>query len=375
MSASISRAAGGIYEIERRLSQELARHSDVSIGVFGTRDEFTDDDLPQWAPLQPQAFATKGPRAFGYAPGLLPALEDWRADLAHLHSLWMHPSVVVRQWAARGNRPTVITANGMLEPSALNHSRWKKRAALLLFERGSLRRAGCIQVNTPAEAASVRALGLSNPIAIIPNGVDPAGEGAAVSPPWTKGRKVLLFLGRIHPKKGLVPLVQAWSQRRGGDDWILAIAGWNQGEHEQELKTLAGGRTDVVFLGPQFGPDKDLTYRACDAFILPSFSEGLPMAVLEAWAYRKPVLMTPGCNLSEGFAAGAAMRIEPEATNIAAGLGDLFALAESERRSMGERGGRLVAERFSWPRVAEEMRAVYHWLLDGAGRPDCLLPN
>ncbi|HYF37916.1 MAG TPA: glycosyltransferase, partial [Prosthecobacter sp.] len=134
MSASISRAAGGIYEIERRLSQELARHSDVSIGVFGTRDEFTDDDLPQWAPLQPQAFATKGPRAFGYAPGLLPALEDWRADLAHLHSLWMHPSVVVRQWAARGNRPTVITANGMLEPSALNHSRWKKRAALLLFE-------------------------------------------------------------------------------------------------------------------------------------------------------------------------------------------------------------------------------------------------
>ena len=67
----------------------------------------------------------------------------------------------------------------------------------------------------------------------------------------------------------------------------------------------------VVFLGPQFGAEKSECYRACDAFILPSLSEGLPMTVLEAWSYAKPVLMTAECNLPEGFAAGAAVRIGP----------------------------------------------------------------
>lgn len=386
VSASVSRAAGGIFEIERRLSQELAKQTDVTVGVFGTRDEFTDQDLPQWHPLRPQTFKPVGPRAFGYSMGFGPALARWEPDLAHLHSLWMYPSMVARHWAARTNRMTLITANGMLEPWALRNSRWKKRAALWLFERTNLERAACIQVNTAAEAASVRALGLTNPLAVIPNGVDEAPQSE--EPGWAEGRRVLLFLGRIHPKKGLVPLLHAWSQKLDAPEWLLAIAGWNQGEHEQELKALATklgipwidkrdgsgiGSARIAFLGPQFGADKERAYRGCNAFILPSFSEGLPMAVLEAWSYRKPVLMTPGCNLTEGFAAGAALSIEPDAHSISAGLNELDALSDEELRSMGARGACLVTERFSWPHVAAQMRDVYRWLLEGAPRPDYVL--
>lgn len=394
MSASVSRAAGGIFEIERRLSQELALRPNVAVGIFGIEDQFTAADLPQWLPLQPQTFPAVGPGAFAFCPRLLPALNQWEPDLVHLHSLWMYPSVAMRRWIGRTRRPTLITANGMLDAWALKNSYWKKRAALWLFERGNLKAAKCIQVNTNEEAASVRALGLTNPLAIIPNGIDipPEADIPPQTPiPWAQGRKVLLYLGRLHPKKGLAQLVKAWSQRRAAspdDPWVLAIAGWEQGGHEQELRGLAtalqipwldaraphseasAARAGIVFLGPQFGPEKDHVYRAADAFILPSFSEGLPMAVLEAWAYGKPVLMTSMCNLPQGFATGAAIRIEPEAGSIANGLSALFALSDTERRLMGARGRQLVEKQFSWPRIAAQMAEVYTWLLGGGQRPE-----
>lgn len=397
ISASVSRAAGGIFEAELRLSQELAMTPDVTVGVFGIKDEFTEADLPRWLPLRPQAFPCIGPRAFGYCPSLLPALEEWNADLAHLHSLWMHPSVVLRRWSGRSGRPAMITPHGMLDPWALKNSRWKKRAALSLFERRNLGAAGCIHVLASSEAAAVRALGLTNPIAVIPNGVDiprAADSSPAEISEWVQGRKVLLYLGRIHPKKGLANLVRAWSQQRAdtnGERWVLAIAGWDQGRHEQEIMDLAtdlgipwldarmpdvrasSKQAEIVFLGPQFGADKDRLYRASDAFILPSFSEGLPMVVLEAWAYGKPVVMTPMCNLSEGFTAGAALRVEPEVGSIVTSLGKLFTLSDDERRRMGAHGRQLVGQQFSWPRVAGQMKEVYAWLLGGGQRPDCIL--
>ena len=97
------------------------------------------------------------------------------------------------------------------------------------------------------------------------------------------------------------------------------------------------------------------------------------MAVLEAWSYGLPVLMTPECNIPEGFAAEAALRIEPDVTSIAHGLRQLVAMSPSERAAVGQRGRALVEKRFTWPRVAEEMHRVYRWMLGEAGRPDCVV--
>jgi len=112
------------------------------------------------------------------------------------------------------------------------------------------------------------------------------------------------------PDSGLETSLNSHPSAR--ENWVLAIAGWDQVGYEGELKNMTsdyGLMSGVRFLGPLFGQEKDATYHACDAFILPSLSEGLPMTVLEAWAYAKPVLMTPECNLPEGFAAGAAVQI------------------------------------------------------------------
>src|SRR5262249_25666235 len=142
-----------------------------------------------------------------------------------------------------------------------------------------------------------------------------------------------------------------------------------QGGYESELKRLAAG-TSVGFLGPRFGAEKSECYRTCDAFILPSLSEGLPMTVLEAWAYAKPVLMTAECNLPEGFSAEAALRIGPSPGEIADGVRQLVEMSDDDRIAMGARGRDLVGKNFSWRRIGEQMRAVYEWVLGGGSPPE-----
>jgi glycosyltransferase involved in cell wall biosynthesis len=191
-------------------------------------------------------------------------------------------------------------------------------------------------------------------------------------------------------------LLKAWAKVQGpagkgqkSGEWVLAIAGWDQDGHEDELKSLATkldiswadvkGQTaavradcSVVFLGPQFGNAKHECYANCDAFILPSFSEGLPMVVLEAWAHGKPVLMTLACNLPEGFAANAAIRIEPNVESVAIRLEELFCLGSSNLCSLGTNGRTLVAGRFAWPKIASNMKSVYEWVLGGGCPPECV---
>jgi poly(glycerol-phosphate) alpha-glucosyltransferase len=379
----------------------------MDVRVFGTQDEFTAEDLAAWSPVAVSAFSPTWPAKFGYSPRFLEELADFAPDLTHTHGIWLYPSVVTNRYCRRNGTPYLISAHGMLDPWAIRNSRWKKLVASFLYEQAHLRGASCLRALCEAEARAIRQVGLKNPIAIIPNGIDLPGEEVESRKQKVEiegaGRKVLLYLGRIHPKKGLVNLLRAWaaiqkSEARGRrSDWILAIAGWEEGGHEAELKALATGlgipwadvrqqpqcnsisafsfqlsAFSLLFLGPQFGADRAACYRACDTFILPSLSEGVPMVVLAAWAHGKPVLMTPQCNLPEGFTVGAATRVEPNAQSLEAGLLSLFGMSDSERQGMGRAGYKLTASRYAWPHVAQEMKGVYEWMLGGGAKPACL---
>jgi poly(glycerol-phosphate) alpha-glucosyltransferase len=268
----------------------------------------------------------------------------------------------------------------MLDPWALRNSAWKKRLAAWAYENANLRGAACIHALCDSELQAIRTYGLRNPVAVVPNGVDLPRQQVSKPTRWEAdlpdGAKVLLYLGRLHPKKGLPNLLRAWrlsARERGSSKWRLVIAGWDQGGHEAELRRLAEElciAETVVFAGPQFGEDKAASFHRATAFVLPSFSEGLPVAVLEAWAHGLPVVMTPQCNLPEGLAAGAAVQVDPEPASIAAGLWELFRMSDAEREAMGERGRRLVEERFSWPKIAQQMKAVYEWVLGGGPKPE-----
>ena len=159
---------------------------------------------------------------------------------------------------------------------------------------------------------------------------------------------------------------------------MLVIAGWGQDRHEQQLERLAEAQAlghSLRFVGPQFDDDKAASFACADAFVLPSLSEGLPVAVLEAWSHGVPVLMTEACNLPEGFAAGAALPLGTGRAGIAAGLRQLFALSDAARRDMGARGQALVRARFTWRQVGEQMTSVYQWVLGGGPPPACVLTD
>ncbi len=385
LTDSISRQAGGLFGSVRSLSRGVQR-AGFEVGVFTGRDAYTERDRLQWADLNVTVLAKRGPASFGYIPDLLTMLKGADLDVLHTQGLWMYSSLATVQWAASTGKPYLISPRGMLDTWAINNSAWKKRLAGWLYENAHLRGAACLHALCESEAQAIRGYGLWNPICVIPNGVElQSADSTPAEPVWARGlpagAKILLFLGRLHPKKGIKNLLQAWTtvKQQGGPDfntWSLVISGWDQGGHEGELKALAttlGIAEQVRFVGPQFEAEKAASLARADAFVLPSFSEGLPMAVLEAWSYRLPVVMTPQCNLPEGFAVGAALSIDTEAASIAQGLRALFAMTSDERQEMGERGRQSVEKRFTWPTVAASMCGVYEWLVGAADRPDCVL--
>ena len=356
----------------RNLTLAIAAENRYLPVVFSAHDAYTDIDAPLWGEITTRTFPVRGPRIFGYAPGLARALEASRADILHVHSIWMYPSVVARRWAGE-TRPCVVSPHGLLKPQALRNSQWKKRLAAMLYENEHLRHAACLHALNAAEAEAFRAYGLRNPICVIPNGTTLRND---VIREQSSRSNSILYLGRIHPLKGLRNLVKAWGTVRGdaaASGWRLTIAGWDQNHHLSELVRLAdqlGVSSSIDFLGPQFDADKDRCMAAASAFILPSESEGLPISILEAWSWGLPVLMTRECNLSEGAEAGAAIIVDRDTNSIAAALRQLFSMTDRERVEMGRNGRHLVEERYQWHRIAGAMTEVYDWILGLRPRPD-----
>jgi poly(glycerol-phosphate) alpha-glucosyltransferase len=410
-SGSLSRDAGGLFESVRALGKGLAELA-VDVSVYGLWDKNWDRDKKAWAPLSAHAFSFIGPRALAWAPEMDNALDEVRPDILSLHGLWQYPSVATRRQLQRHGTRYVVSPRGMLDIWALANSRWKKRIAAWAFENAVLSDAACLHALCAPEADAIRAYGLKQRIEVVPNGVEvPEGSFKFSDLSFqNRGKKRLVFLGRIHPKKGLVGALRAWadiqnpkSKIHNSKQWQFVIAGWDQGGHEGDLKKLCadlglriaecgeaedlklktersldiqGGLrpgngssrrltlpdVDVVFFGPAFGEEKEALLRSAEAFILPSFSEGLPMSVLEAWAYGLPVVMTPECNLPEGFASGAALEIRNSAGGFER-MRTLIEMTDQERAAIGMRGRRLVEERFTWPKVAAQMRRLYEELL------------
>jgi poly(glycerol-phosphate) alpha-glucosyltransferase len=376
LSASLSRAGGGVYGVMVGQARGLSEMG-FRVQFVGMGDSHSALDRPRGISIPTTSVRTFGRGPLRFAPGLSSALQESRADVVHLHGLWMQPSLALMGWRRRTGGPTLISPHGMLDAWALGNARLKKQLAARFFERANLSAATCLHALNPAEARAIRAFGLTNPVAVIPNGVDlPDLSRREVRTVGGDGRRVLLFLGRLHQKKGLTESLRAWARladiapgvRRS---WRLVIAGWDDGGYLPRLRQLVrdlGLDADVGLPGPLYGSAKAQALQESDAFLLASHSEGLPMAVLEAWAYAKPVFMSAACNLPAGFAAGAAIEVVPEPEPLAAALAEH--LARPDLAEIGSRGRALVEERFSWASVAGRLAAVYDALMAGQRCPD-----
>jgi len=372
----LSRNGGGVFDSVRNLAMSIGDGPRYSPSVMGGGDDNTQRDLMGWGNVRVESFNVRGPKTFGYTPGLARALGVLNPDLLHAHGLWTYSSLASARWS-RGTKPYLVSPHGMLDKWALDNSRWKKRPIAGLYENTHLHGAACLHALNKAEADSIRAYGLGNPICVIPNGVElPAVPKESREPCETS---ILLYLGRLHPKKGLLNLVEAWSKVRkevADSRWRLVIAGWDQDGHSSQIQALSarlGVSSSIDLVGPQFGAAKDVTFESASAFVLPSLSEGLPIVVLEAWSWGLPALMTPECNLPEGEASGAAIMMEHTVESIVAALRCLFSMPHADRADMGARGRLLVGERFQWRVIGRQMEAVYDWVLGSGPKPDFVL--
>jgi len=358
----------------------------VAVSLFYVAEEPGGPPLPTRDLVETVCFPLTCCRRWAYSRALGRALKE-RArefDIVHIHSVWMYPTAAAAYTCLREDVLYIVRPLGSYEPWCLRRNPLIKRAYAAVLERRLLNRAAAIHVLTSAEATQVRNFGIIAPMVVIPNGADPnvrvgTQEVHAFRERLglAEGQQVVLFLSRIHPKKGLLHLMDAWAGlRRDFPDWLLIVAGPDQNGHRAEVEHLARDlelHNAVLFTGPLYGDDKLAALAAADFFVLPSFSEGFSMAVLEAMACGLPVLITPGCNFPEVAERGAGVVVEPTAEATERGLRQLMALTDSERRAMGQRGRQLIEEKYTWDKVAKQMIQVYEWLLGGGAPPECMV--
>ena len=325
----------------------------------------------------PEGLALKGPEA-----DLADAVRS--AEVVHLHGLWQVQTRRGARVARAAGVPYVITAHGMAEPWALRHKYWKKRIYLALVEARNLRRASCLHALSRPEIGHLRAIAPWTPVGFIPNGVDlgfaeglPDRSVLEAEYPELRGKFVFLFYARLHLKKGLDLLAEALGRiAPGRPDVHLLLAGrddgaWSSFRDRMEDLGLSGRMT---YLRHVSGERARQVWAAADAFVLPSYSEGFSMAVLEALACRLPSLITTACHFPELAAAGGAVVVPPDVAAVTQGLRDLLDRTPQERAELGLRGRRLVEQDYTWDRQAERLAAVYRWLSGGGTPPEAVVP-
>jgi len=263
----------------------------------------------------------------------------------------------------------------MLEPWALGHKVWKKRVGMALFQRNDLDAARVLIATSSQECESIRKLGLRQPVAVIPNGVDLAVPQRVGNEPPRRPERVrsVLFLSRIHPKKGLLNLMHAWA-RLAPRGWHLRIAGPDEGGHLAEVMALAqrlGIAASVDHVGEVDGERKSETYRDADVFVLPTFSENFGVVVAEALAHGLPVITTRGAPWADLETERCGWWIDIGVEPLVDALRTAMALGDEDRRAMGERAREHV-RRYDWTAIARDTVAVYSWILGKGPRPQCV---
>lgn len=290
------------------------------------------------------------------------------------HGLWTQANHIAASLARELNLPLVVSTHGMLEPWAWGHHAWKKRPVWWLWEHRNLRSAAVLRATAPQEVSAIRRLGLGNPVALIPNGVLLPSGLSRSEPRGASGRRLAVFLGRIHPVKGLQNLIEAWHLVRP-EGWHCKLAGPDEGGHRSELQALVR-KYDLEhvfeFSGMLAVKEKWEFLRAANLLVQPSFTENFGIAVAEALASGVPVITTKGTPWGELVSRQCGWWVDVGVAPLAAALREATSLSSETRQAMGQRGRHLVEEKYAWPQIGRNMLAVYAWVLGKGPQPACV---
>ena len=311
---------------------------------------------------------------YGWSPNMTRFLRASDYDIYHTNGMWMHCNHETCTIARQKDKPYVITPHGMLYPQALARSAWKKK---LLLNLGGvdkdLRHATCIHATCDVEMKHYRALGYTNPVAIIPNPMPiPSFIDDIKS---EKSIKRIGYLGRIHPYKNTEALINAWITL--GDevkDAQLIIMGRGDNEYEAKMHQLVARHnlTNVEFAGFVNGREKFERLASLTALCVPSITENFGMTVTEALSVGTPVIASLGTPWQELNTKHCGWWVDNDVETLADTISQALSLPQDEIEKMGNNGKRLVNEKYRDTQVAAMMKQLYEWVLYGGVKPDFL---
>lgn len=381
---SLGERYGGPSRTVTGLASALARRG-VSIAVVAGRHPRIDGinatpALPEVGMHAAAVWQAGEGRLYpDFAQQLAALVADRPGGIIHDNGLWGHNNYQAWRAARNTGVPYVLSPRGMIEPWALNHKAWKKRIALALYQRRILEGVALFFATAPAEYESIRRAGLKGSVAILPNGVDDIDPDPGIStaaPKNSERKRTVLFLSRIHQKKGLINLVHAWAKVNGGE-WLLRLAGPDEDGHLREvMRTVRDlGLTDrVQYIGSVSGEEKRRVYREADLFVLPTFSENFGVVIAEALAFGVPVITTKGAPWEDIETHRCGWWIDIGVLPLEQALRAAMSLSDSERQMMGARGRQYV-RRYDWDTIALQTIDVYRWVLGQASKPECVITN
>ncbi|MBN1126552.1 MAG: glycosyltransferase [Sedimentisphaerales bacterium] len=332
-------------------------------------------------------FQREWPQSWFRSTLLIHALQDYtkNIDIFHLHGLWSHPTFASVCMANRQKLPVVIAPRGELNLRYIQDNllkRLKKRMYLLSIGKYIFTRAACLHALSEREIEGFYKAGYRGPVTIVPNGINAAAYENMPDPmrtdemyPFLKQRRVVLYLARISPEKGLDILLHAWARLVACSsyrDAFLILAGPDDRGYMATVQALAGQwkiENSIAFMGSVYGRQKAALLSRSEVFVLPSYSEGFSVSVLEAMASAKPVLITPRCNFPEVVENKAGLCCEPNVDALEEALRRLLDMNLLQRSAMGLRGRQLVKTRYTWDAMAGRMLTVYECILQGKEIP------
>lgn len=308
---------------------------------------------------------------------LLEAATDDPKTIIHNHGMWQWNSVYPGQVARRTGATLICSPRGTFSKWAMGQGSRAKRLFWPTFQRPACEASRCFHATSPAEADDIRALGFRQPITVIPNGIDVPPENKLTF----ERERMILFLGRVHPVKGIDFLLRAWSLLQDRHmDWSLCIAGSDEGYYGtngylRELQELTQrlGLSRVRFVGDVRGEAKEALLSSAALFVLPTHSENFGVAVAEALAWSVPCIVTKGAPWGGLHRERAGWWIDRDIDAISSALDEAMATDEQARWEMGARGRKWVSEEFSWPSIGLRMAQTYAWLQGDGPRPDSVV--
>ena len=299
-------------------------------------------------------------------------LVDERFELIQIQSVWEMPYHKVILEARKQNIPYIVTPRGMLEPWSLSQKKWKKKLAWWLYQRNDVQKSACVFTTAKMEADHVSNLGITTCKAVIPNGIETDAYPCKTSVEGVK--KQVLFLSRVHVKKGIELLFEAWKRLHSDYvDWQLLVIGNGETEYIHSLENRVeslGLKDSIKILPPVFGEAKIKVYQESALFCLPSFSENFGMVIAEAMSCGTPVITTTNCPWEILNETSTGWCIDLSVDNLERALRDAMGMDANALYDMGQRASKLIYDNFGYRSVTRRTLQLYEWLLGGGEKPE-----